>query len=49
MGKQNYTEKTISVSKDGKKKQVIRITEIDGRKNRKGEIYKQTQTLHLSN
>ena len=49
MGKEKYTQKTISVSKNGKKKQVIRITEIEGRKNRKGQVYKQTETLHLGN
>jgi len=42
MGKEKYTQKTISVSKNGKKK-------IEGRKNRKGQVYKQTQTLHLGN
>ncbi len=49
MANKNFTEKTISVSKNGKMKQVIRHTVIKGVKNRKGEPYVTSQTLHLKN
>ena len=49
MAKKNYTEKTISVSKNGKMKQVVRHTVVKGVKNRKGEPCVFSQTLHLKN
>ncbi len=49
MKKKNYTEKVVSISKNGKMKQVIRTRVIDGIKNRKGEKYKTSQTLHIKN
>ena len=45
----NYTEKIVSVSKNGKMKQVIRTRVTNGIKNRKGEEYKTSQTLHIKN
>jgi len=49
MANKNYKEKTISISANGKMKQVVRIREIEGVKNRKGEKFKTSQTLHLKN
>jgi len=58
MKNKNYTEKVISISKNGKMKQVIRTRVIEGNirtrviegnKNRKGEKYKTSQTLHIKN
>ena len=49
MANKNFTEKTISVSKNGKMKQIIRHTVVKGVKNRKGEPYVTSQTLHLKN
>ena len=49
MANRNYTEKTISVSKNGKMKQVVRHRVVNGVKNRKGEKFKTSQTLHLKN
>lgn len=43
------SEKTISVSRNGKWKQVVRHTVVKGVKNRKGEPYVTSQTLHLKN
>jgi len=45
----SFTEKTISISKNGKWKQVVRHTVVKGVKNRKGEKFKTSQTLHLKN
>ena len=47
MEKKNYKEKIVSISKNGKMKQVIRTRVIEGIKNRKGEKYKVSQTLHI--
>ncbi len=49
MANRNYTEKTISVSKNGKTKQVVRHRVVNGVKNRKGQPYIMSQTLHLKN
>lgn len=49
MANKNYTEKTISVSRNGKKKQVVRHTIINGVKNRRGGSYIFSETKHLSN
>ena len=40
MEKKSYKEKIVSISKNGKMKQVIRTRVIEGIKNRKGEKYK---------
>ena len=45
--KNETIERLISKSKDGKTRQVVRITKHKGYKNRKGEIYKTSRTLHL--
>ena len=45
--KDEIVEKLISKSKDGKKRQVVRITKHKGHKNRKGDVYKTSRTLHL--
>ncbi len=45
----SFTEKTISISKNGKWKQVVRHTVVKGVKNRKGEPCVFSQTLHLKN
>jgi len=45
--KDEIVEKLISKSADGKKRQVVRITKHKGHKNRKGEVYKTSRTLHL--
>ena len=47
MENKNYKEKIVSISKNGKMKQVIRTRVIEGIKNRKGEKYKVSQTLHI--
>ncbi len=47
MGKE-VKEKVISVSKDGKMKQVVRHTKA-GYKNRKGQEALISQTLHIKN
>jgi len=47
MKNKNYIEKLVSISKNGKMKQVIRTIVIEGIKNRKGEKYKVSQTLHI--
>ena len=39
---------TISTSANGKMKQVVDITTIDGRKNNKGKPYKTSVTRHIS-
>jgi len=49
MANKNYTEKTISISKNGEWKQVVRHTVVKGVKNRKGGDYILSQTLHLKN
>tara|TARA_R110002051_G_C8400107_1_gene448356 strand:+ start:338 stop:487 length:150 start_codon:yes stop_codon:yes gene_type:complete len=45
--KNETTEKLISKSANGKTRQVVRITKHKGEKNRKGEVYKTSRTLHL--
>jgi len=45
--KDETIEKLISKSADGKKRQVVRITKHEGIKNRKGEVYKTSRTLHF--
>ncbi len=44
-----YTQTTVSVKRNGKMKQVIRTTVLNGRKNRKGEPYKISETKHIPN
>ena len=41
--------KTISTSSNGKKKQVVEHTIIEGRKNRLGQPYKTSRTRHTTN
>ncbi len=48
MSKSEVKEKVISVSKDGKMKQVVRHTKA-GYKNRHGQEAINSQTLHLKN
>jgi len=45
--KDEIVEKLISKSANGKKRQVVRITKHKGIKNRKGEVYKTSRTLHF--
>ena len=45
--KDERVEKLISKSTDGKTRQVVRITKHKGYKNRKGDVYKTSRTLHL--
>ena len=45
--KDEVVEKLISKSAHGKTRQVVRITKHKGSKNRKGEVYKTSRTLHL--
>jgi|TARA_R110002074_G_scaffold211726_1_gene381187 hypothetical protein len=45
--KDETVEKLISKSTDGKTRQVVRITKHKGYKNRKGDVYKTSRTLHL--
>ena len=45
--KNETVEKLISKSANGKTRQVVRITKHKGSKNRKGEVYKTSRTLHL--
>ena len=45
--KDETVERLISKSADGKTRQVVRITKHKGHKNRKGEVYKTSRTLHL--
>ena len=45
--KDEIIERLISKSKDGKTRQVVRITKHRGIKNRKGEVYKTSRTLHF--
>lgn len=49
MTNKDYKEFTISTSKNGKMKQVVRHTVVKGVKNRKGEPCVFSQTLHLKN
>jgi hypothetical protein len=43
----NRYEKVISTSSKKNTKQIVVITEYPDRKNRKGEPYKTSQTLHV--
>jgi len=45
--KDEVIERLISKSANGKKRQVVRITKHKGIKNRKGEVYKTSRTLHF--
>ena len=40
-------DRIISKSKNGKTMQIVRITKHEGTKNRKGEVYKTSRTLHV--
>ncbi len=40
-------DKVISKSSDGKMMQIVRITKHEGTKNRRGEVYKTSRTLHV--